>query len=80
MCIRDSFTPIRLQELPAVEEQSSNSATACTITVATAENQGFVVTYTQLEIAAGEQPDDPCGSCRRVAERTVSSLPPAPAK
>jgi hypothetical protein len=74
------FTPIRVQELPAVEEQSSSSATACTITVATAENQGFVVTYTRLEVAAGEHPDDPCGSGRRVAERVAASLTPIPAK
>ena len=74
------FTAIRVQELPAVQEQSSSSATACTITVATADNQGFVVTYTRLEVAAGEQPDDPCGSGRQVVERVVASLPSAPGK
>lgn len=74
------FTALRVSELPAVAEQSSSSATACTITVATGQDQGFVVTYTQLEVAVGEQPDDPCGRGRRAAEQIVTSLPAAPAK
>ena len=70
------FNPTMIEGLPAVQEQSSSDATACTITVGTAEGQGFVSTYTQLEVPAGEQPDDPCARGRRIVERIVAALPP----
>jgi hypothetical protein len=74
------FAPVVVQGLPAVREQSNADATACTITVGTAEGQGFVATYTQLEVAAGERPDDPCGRGQRIVEQIVAKLPPAPGR
>jgi hypothetical protein len=72
------FMPFEVDRLPAVAERSSTDATACTLTVGTAPDQGFVATYTQLEVAAGERPDDPCGRGKRIVERIVAALPPLP--
>ena len=70
------FSPTTIGGLPATLEQSTRDSITCTITVGTAEGQGFVSTYTQLEVAAGEQPDDPCGRGQRIVERIVANLPP----
>ena len=70
------FQPTDIGGLPGTLEQSYAGSTACTITVGTAQDQGFVATYTQLEVGAGEHADDPCGRGRRVAERIVAALPP----
>ncbi|MFC5136954.1 DUF3558 domain-containing protein [Actinomycetospora rhizophila] len=70
------FVPTNIDGLPATLEQSARDSITCTITVGTAEDQGFVSTYTQLEVPAGEQPDDPCGRGQRIVERIVAALPP----
>lgn len=70
------FVPTTIGGLPATLEQSAQDSITCTITVGTAEGQGFVSTYTQLEVGAGERPDDPCGRGQRIVERIVANLPP----
>lgn len=74
------FVPTTIAGLPATLEQSTPDSITCTITVGTAENQGFVATYTQLEVPAGERPDDPCGHDQRIVERIIAALPPAGGK
>lgn len=70
------FVPTSIGGLPATLEQSRPDSVTCTITVGTAPGQGFVATYTQLEVPAGERPDDPCGRGQRIVERIVAELPP----
>ncbi|MEJ2862778.1 DUF3558 domain-containing protein [Actinomycetospora flava] len=71
------FRPTTVGGLPATVEQSSEDSISCTITVGTAQDQGFVVD--QNEYGQG-QPDDPCGRAQQVAERIVAALPPLPGK
>lgn len=70
------FMPTTVIGLPATWEKSTQASITCTITVGTADNQGFVSTYTQLEVASGEQPADPCGKGQRIVEQIVANLPP----
>jgi hypothetical protein len=70
------FRPVVLDGLPATLEQSAQTDVSCTITVGTAEGQGFIVNYSEYELGPDGRPDDPCGKGQRVAERIVAALPP----
>lgn len=74
------FRPTMVGPLPAAIEQSAPDSISCTVTVGTAENQGFIVNYSEYELGSDGQADDPCRRALRVAERIVASLPPLPAK
>ena len=71
------FTPATVGGLPATVEQSSEGSISCTVTVGTAQDQGFILNHN--EYAQG-QPDNPCGRALQVAERIVAALPPLPGK
>lgn len=74
------FQPTTVSELPATREQSSSESISCTITVSTAEEQGFVATYEDRSSEADRAPGGPCARGQEIAERIVASLPPFPAK
>ncbi|GAA4783635.1 hypothetical protein GCM10023200_16390 [Actinomycetospora chlora] len=74
------FDATTIGGLPATIEQSTQDSITCTITVGTDAGQGFVATYTQLEVPAGQRPDDPCGRGQRIVEEIVAKLPPAPTR
>ncbi|MDD7939363.1 DUF3558 domain-containing protein [Actinomycetospora lutea] len=67
------FEPVEIGGLPAVREQSYMGSISCTITVGTADGQGLVTNYSELD---GGQADDPCGRGQRAAEQMVANLPP----
>lgn len=71
------FSPATVGGLPATIEQSSEGSISCTVTVGTAQDQGFILN--QDEYGQGE-PADPCGRALQVAERIVAALPPLPGK
>jgi hypothetical protein len=70
------FRPSTVDGLPATVEQASAESTSCSVTVGTAEGQGFIVNYSEYELGPDGRPDDPCGKGQRVAERIVAALPP----
>lgn len=70
------FQPTTIANMPAVREQSDPGSNVCTITVGISNDQGLELTYIQLEVAAGEVPDDPCGRGERIAEVVIGNLPP----
>jgi hypothetical protein len=70
------FRPIEVSGLPAVAQQSSTSTISCTVTVGTAEGQGFDVTYD----AFGSRGSPPCDGATRVAEAVAFNLPEQPPK
>jgi hypothetical protein len=74
------FHATEVGALPATVEQSAPNDVSCTITVGTAEGQGFVVNYSEYDSGSAGRPDDPCGRGQAVAERIVAALPPLPAK
>ena len=74
------FRPTMAGPLPATIEQSAPDNVSCTVTVGTAENQGFILNYSEYELGPDGQAHDPCGRGVRVAERIVASLPPLPGK
>ncbi|MDD7968568.1 DUF3558 domain-containing protein [Actinomycetospora lemnae] len=74
------FREVVIGGLPAAVEQSSPDSVSCSVTVGTAQDQGFIVDYSEYEFRPDGRPDDPCGRAQRVAERVVAALPPLPAK
>jgi hypothetical protein len=66
------FEPITIAGLPAVVRQVIASSATCSVTIGVAEQQGFDVTFTDLD----DPPDDPCGTARRAADTAVGNLPP----
>ncbi|GAA4727971.1 DUF3558 family protein [Actinomycetospora chibensis] len=74
------FRPMTVGPLPATVEQSAPDSISCTVTVGTAENQGFILNHSEYELGSDGQANDPCGRALRVAERIVASLPPLPPK
>ncbi len=71
----DLFRPAVIQELPATVEQSSAESIGCTVTVGTAEGQGFVADYYEGNLGADGRANDPCGSGQRVADQVAAALP-----
>jgi hypothetical protein len=74
------FRPAEIGGLPATVEQSAATDVSCSITVGTADGQGFVLDYSEYGFTATGQPNDPCGRGLRVAERIVGALPPLAGK
>lgn len=74
------FAATTVGGLPSTIEQSSEGSISCTITVGTAQDQGFVLNYSEYARASNGQPQDPCGRAQQVAERIVAALPPLPGK
>ncbi|MEJ2888798.1 DUF3558 family protein [Actinomycetospora aeridis] len=74
------FRSVDVGGLPAVVEQNSEQSVSCTVSVGTAEDQGFVLNYSEYELGPDGRPNDPCGRAQRVAMRIVAALPPLPGK
>lgn len=72
------FRPTVIDGLPATLEQSSADSIGCTITVGTAEGQGFITDYYQGDLGPDGRAEDPCSRGERVAARVASALPPLP--
>ncbi|WP_423716945.1 DUF3558 family protein [Actinomycetospora cinnamomea] len=68
------FRPSAVGGLPAAVEQSSLDSLSCSVTVGTAEGQGFVLNYSEYS-ARSNDAVDPCSAGRRVAEHIVAGLP-----
>lgn len=67
------FEPAEIAGLPAVREQSYVGSLSCTITVGTADGQGLVANYSELD---GGQAEDPCGRGQGAVEQMIANLPP----
>jgi hypothetical protein len=74
------FRPTVIASLPATLEQSSPEDVSCTVTVGTADAQGFIADYSDYRFGPDGRPDDPCGHAQQIAERIVAALPPVPGK
>ena len=69
--------PISIEDLPAVESQSTADSSLCTTTVGVAAAQSLDITTSVGDVIAGRPVIDPCAEGRRVAEAVVATLPPA---
>ncbi|MHC1558055.1 DUF3558 family protein [Actinomycetospora sp. C-140] len=74
------FRPTTIGGLPATVEQSFRGALTCSVTVGTANGQGFIVNYSEFGAASASSGSDPCARGQQVAERIVAALPPLPGK
>lgn len=74
------FQPSSTGGLPSTREQASQESFSCTLTVGTAEGQGFVVTYDDRTLGRDQRPGGPCARAQEIAERIVAALPPLPGK
>lgn len=74
------FRPVTVLSIPATQEQGSQDAVSCIVTVGTAQSQGFIVDYTDSDLGQDLQADDPCGQARAVAEAVAGALPPLSGK
>jgi hypothetical protein len=68
----DIFEPAEVSGLPAARERAYLGSITCTVTVGTADGQGFVSDFT----GRGEGANDACGQAQAIAERIVAALPP----
>lgn len=73
------FRSMTIGGLPATIEQSSSDSVSCSVTVGTAEGQGFIVNYSEYESSSGAS-GAPCVRGQQVAERVVGALPRATSK
>jgi hypothetical protein len=74
------FAPTTVGGLPATLEQASPESLSCSVTVGTAEEQGFIVNFDSASIGSSGETQNPCRLGQQVAERIVASLPPLPGK
>lgn len=72
------FRPTVIEGLPATLEQSSAESIGCTITVGTAEGQGFIADYYEGNLGPEGRAEDPCARGQQAAARVASALPPLP--
>ena len=66
------FEVTQLAAHPAIRTKDNVAATSCTVRVATAERQTFVVVFTSLRQGL----EEPCGPARALAEAVLANLPP----
>jgi hypothetical protein len=74
------FAPTTVGGLPATREQASPESLSCSVTVGTAEGQGFIVNFDSASIGSRGEAQNPCRLGQQVADRIVAALPPLPAK
>ena len=74
------FRPALIGGLPAIAEQTAENSLSCTVTVGTAEGQGFLVIYDGSIRGRTVNPTIRAGRHRTSRERIVASLPPLPGK
>jgi hypothetical protein len=72
---RETFPVFEVTQIaghPAIWTKNNVAATSCTIRVAAAEKQTFVVDFTSLRQGL----EEPCGPARALAEDVMGNLPP----
>jgi Protein of unknown function (DUF3558) len=72
---RETFPVFEITQIaahPAIQTKNNLAATSCTVRVAAAEKQTFVVVFTSLRQGL----EEPCGPARALAEAVIGNLPP----
>ena len=72
---RESFPVFEITQIaahPAIRTKNNTTATSCTIRVAAAKKQTFIVVFTSLRQGL----EEPCGPAKALAEAVLTNLPP----
>lgn len=66
------FEVTQIAEHPAIQTKNNIAGTSCTVRVAAAAKQTFVVVFTSLRQGL----EEPCGPAKALAEAVLANLPP----